>query len=335
MTRLPKPFRGGDIVLRRRTTAWAVSPPQSAREICVQGKSLPRYGQRRFTALPRNRMPPLAWQRQSISESVLWAAKPLCPIGLHYKMQEVNMCEHSLRAAITRATVGRRTVLKLAAAASAGFAFVPRALAQAAKAPPKPENVLSPDAALERLMSGNARYVQGVSKRHDFSYEREPLRTGQNPFAAVLSCADSRIAPEYCFDTARGDVFVCRVAGNFASDEMVASLEYAVQVLNTPLIMVLGHDACGAVDATAKSIKDGSTLPGRLPALVAAISPAVKAVQGEPGDMLENAIRRNVLLNVEKLQTSAPILNTFVDNKKVRVVGGIYKLASGKVELLV
>jgi carbonic anhydrase len=197
------------------------------------------------------------------------------------------MCERCFYAATMRAMAQRRTVLKLAAAATAGFLSLPHALAQIAKAPPKPENVLSPDAALERLMQGNARYVDGVSKRHDFSHEREPLRTGQNPFAGILSCADSRIAPEYCFDTARGDIFVCRVAGNFASDEIVASLEYAVQVLNTPLLLVLGHDACGAVDATIKSIKDGTTLPGHLPTLVAAISPAVKAAQGEPGDMLE------------------------------------------------
>jgi carbonic anhydrase len=92
-----------------------------------------------------------------------------------------------------------------------------------------------------------------------------------------------------CFDTSRGDVFVCRVAGNFASDDMVASFEYAVQVLNTPLIMVLGHESCGAVDATVKSIKDGTTLPGHLPALVAALSPTVKAEQGAPGDLLANA----------------------------------------------
>jgi carbonic anhydrase len=245
------------------------------------------------------------------------------------------MCECRVSTAAMGPTVERRTVLKLAAMASAGVAFVEHARAQVAKPPPKPENVLSPDAALDRLMKGNARYVEGVSKRHDFSHEREPLRTGQNPFAGVLSCADSRIAPEYCFDTARGDVFVCRVAGNFASDEMVASFEYAVQVLNTPLILVLGHDACGAVDATLKSIKDSTTLPGHLPALVAAISPAVKSVQGEPGDMLDNAVRRNVMLNVEKLKTAEPILSTFVDNNKIRVVGGIYKLASGRVELLI
>lgn len=245
------------------------------------------------------------------------------------------MCECWIDRTTMRRTVERRSLLKLAAAASAGLAFLPPAVAQPAKAPPKPENVLSPDAALDRLMKGNDRYVQGVSRRHDFNHEREPLRTGQNPFAGILSCADSRIAPEYCFDTARGDVFVCRVAGNFASDEIVASLEYAVQVLNTTLVMVLGHDACGAVDATAKSIKDGTTLPGHLPSLVAAISPAVKAVQDEPGDLLANAIRRNVALNVEKLKTAGPILNTFVDNKKLRIIGGIYKLASGRVELLV
>ena len=99
------------------------------------------------------------------------------------------------------------------------------------KKPPKPENVISPDASLKRLMDGNARYVDGVARRHDFRHEREALAGGQNPFAAILSCADSRIAPEYAFDAARGDLFVCRIAGNFASDEMVASLEYAVAVL--------------------------------------------------------------------------------------------------------
>ena len=150
------------------------------------------------------------------------------------------------------------------------------------------------------------------------------------------TCANfaSRIAPEYCFDTSRGDVFVCRVAGNIASDEMIASLEYAVSVLNTPLIMVLGHDSCGAVDAAIKSIKDGTTLPGHLPSLVDAIAPAVKAVQDQGGDMLTNAIRRNVSLNADKLKSSEPVLKSFADDKKIRVVGAIYKLKSGRVELL-
>jgi len=244
------------------------------------------------------------------------------------------MCEFCVPASGSRRLIARRSVLKLATAAAAALAVAPSALAAKAKAPPKPGNVLSPDAALERLMQGNARYVEGVSKRHDFKHEREALSRGQNPFAAILSCADSRIAPEYCFDTARGDLFVCRVAGNFASDDIVASFEYAVEVLNAPLIMVLGHDACGAVDATIKSVKDGTTLPGHLPALVAAIRPAVEAARAEGGDMLANAIRRNVMLNVEKLKQSAPILSAAAGAKKIRVVGGVYALRSGRVDLV-
>ena len=235
--------------------------------------------------------------------------------------------------------VGRRGLLKLGMvagmAAAASLATAPAARAKSDKKPvPKPENVMSPDAALERLMQGNARYIDGVSRRHDFKHEREALAGGQNPFAAILSCADSRIAPEYCFDTARGDLFVCRIAGNFASDEMIASLEYAVQVLNTPLIMVLGHEACGAVDATIKSVKDGTTLPGHLPSLITALKPAVDAVKNESGDMLANAIKRNVALNVDRLKTTAPILKSFADDKKIRVVGGVYALKTGRVELM-
>ena len=243
------------------------------------------------------------------------------------------MCE-ACAAAIEQGRLGRRSVLKLAAAAAAAMAIPRRARAANAKAPPKPENILSPNAALDRLMHGNVRYVEGVGMRHDFRHEREALSKGQNPFAAVLSCADSRIAPEYCFDTARGDLFVCRVAGNFASDDLVASFEYAVQVLGTPLILVLGHESCGAVDATIKSVKDATTLPGQLPALVAALTPAVNAVRDAPGDLLENATRRNVTQNVEKLKAAAPILKSCVYAGKLRVVGGVYELRTGKVALL-
>ena len=202
------------------------------------------------------------------------------------------------------------------------------------KKPPKPQNVLPPDAALDRLMKGNGRYVEGVSLRHDFKHEREALAGGQNPYAAILSCADSRIAPEYAFDSARGDLFVCRIAGNFASDEMVASLEYGVAVLNVPLILVLGHDACGAVDATIKSLKDNTTLPGHLPSLVTAIAPAVKAVSQQGGDTLGKAIRQNVIDNVAKLGSATPILKAAVEQGKLKVVGGIYRLTDGRVEMV-
>lgn len=202
------------------------------------------------------------------------------------------------------------------------------------KKPPKPENVISPDASLKRLMDGNARYVDGVARRHDFKHEREALAGGQNPYAGILSCADSRIAPEYAFDSARGDLFVCRLAGNFANDDSIASLEYGVAVLGVPLILVLGHDACGAVDAAIKSLKDNTTLPGHLPSLVSALTPAVKAVSGKGGDVLGNAIRQNVVDNVAKLKSATPILSAAVEQNKLKIVGGIYRLKDGKVDMV-
>lgn len=231
-------------------------------------------------------------------------------------------------------TFSRRALVKTLGTAALGFAVAGWALAKEIKAPPKPQNVVSPDEALALLKAGNARYVAGVARRHDFKSEREPLTLGQNPYAAILSCADSRIAPEYAFDAARGDLFVCCVAGNFATDENVASFEYAVAILNTPLIMVLGHDACGAVDATIKSLKNNETLPGHLPSLVAAIAPAVKASEGKAGDPLANAIRENVILTVQKLKSATPIIKAAVDQGKVRIVGATYRLADGHVELV-
>jgi carbonic anhydrase len=215
-----------------------------------------------------------------------------------------------------------------------GLLLANAAGAKEAKAPPKPQNVLSPGASLERLLKGNARYVEGVSLRHDFKHEREALVGGQNPYAAILSCADSRIAPEYAFDSGRGDLFVCRVAGNFANNESVASLEYAVAILGAPLILVLGHDSCGAVSATIKSLKDDTTLPGHMPSLVTGIAPAVKAVSQQAGDVLGNAIRQNVIDNVAKLGSATPILSAAVAQGKLKVAGGIYRLRDGRVEMV-
>jgi len=219
-------------------------------------------------------------------------------------------------------------------AATAGYALLRPALAAEPAAPPKPQNVVSPERALHLLMAGNERYVAGVARRHDFKHEREALTAGQNPYAAILGCADSRVAPEYAFDAGRGDLFVCRVAGNFANDDVVASLEYAVGVLNTPLIMVLGHDACGAVGAALTSLADNTTLPGHLPSLVAGLAPAVRASDGMPGDRLRNAIRQNVILTVARLKAAAPTIAPLVDQKKLRIVGGVYGLADGHVALV-
>ena len=228
----------------------------------------------------------------------------------------------------------RRAVLGFFAASTIGLALGSTAGAKDVKPPPKPQNVLSPDAALVLLREGNQRYVDGVSRRHDFKHEREALAGGQNPYAGILSCADSRIAPEYAFDSARGDLFVVRVAGNFAEEDGVASFEYAVKFLGTPLLVVLGHDKCGAIDAAIKAVKDGAELPGHLPHLVEHIAPAVKTAMSESGDLLANAIRDNVLLNVENLKTATPILSDYVGRNKVRVIGGIYKLKDGHIEWL-
>jgi carbonic anhydrase len=244
------------------------------------------------------------------------------------------MCEMCRLNSIQKFDPSRRKMLGLAAVSTVGFLLSNSAGAKETKPPPKPQNVMNPAASLERLLKGNERYVEGVSLRHDFKHEREALAGGQNPFAAILSCADSRIAPEYAFDSGRGDLFVCRVAGNFANNESVASLEYAVAELGTPLILVLGHDACGAVNATIKSLKDGTTLPGHLPSLVEAIAPAVKAVSQQGGDTLANAIKKNVVDNVIKLSSATPILSAAVEQGKLKVAGGIYRLKDGRVEMV-
>jgi carbonic anhydrase len=245
------------------------------------------------------------------------------------------MCESCGLAGIAHQPVtSRRKFLAGMGTVAAGMALARSAFAAETGPLPKPQNAVTASGAREFLEQGNARYVQGVMRRHDFQTEREVLSGGQNPYAGILSCADSRIAPEYAFDSGRGDLFVCRVAGNYASPDIIASFEYAVAVLGVPLILVLGHDACGAIDATLKSLKDNSTLPGHLPSIVAALTPAVKQSAGEAGDPLANAIRKNVELNVAALKAASPILDAAVADKTLQVIGGVYRLETGKVEMV-
>jgi carbonic anhydrase len=230
--------------------------------------------------------------------------------------------------------LSRRRFLVSGSVAAASLPFARAAFAKDSAPPPKPQNAVSPDQALELLHKGNSRYVEGVSRRHDFAHEREALASGQNPYASILSCADSRIAPEYAFDSGRGDLFVCRVAGNFANTDVIASFEYAVAILGAPLILVLGHDSCGAVDATLKALKDNATLPGHLPSLVAALTSAAKAGASQPGDPLANSIHQNLVDTVAALKAATPILDAAIAQKKLKIVGGIYRLASGRVEMV-
>ncbi|MGY4397341.1 carbonic anhydrase [Sphingomonas sp. UYAg733] len=204
----------------------------------------------------------------------------------------------------------------------------------AQSAPPKPQNVVTPNGALDLLRAGNKRYVEGTTRRHDFAGERQALSIGQNPYAAILGCADSRIAPEFAFDSSRGDLFVVRVAGNIVSDEGLASLEYAVANLGTPLILVLGHEACGAVGAAIKSVTTDETLPGHLPGLVEALRPAVEDAQQEKGDLLANTTAANVRLTAERLSRSSLIISALVDQGRLAIHGGLYRLGTGRVDFL-
>jgi carbonic anhydrase len=191
-----------------------------------------------------------------------------------------------------------------------------------------------PDSALAELLAGNKRYVTGQNIHHEFGSERAALAESQHPFAIVLGCADSRVSPELAFDQTRGRLFVVRLAGNFVDDNGLASIEFGASVLGASLIMVLGHDQCGAIKAAIDVVTKNTQLPGHLPKLVAHLKAPVEQAQKQQGPLLDNAIRDNVLLNVEALRNSKPVLSDLVKEKRLGVVGGLYDLATGRVTVL-
>lgn len=228
----------------------------------------------------------------------------------------------------------RRALLTATAVGLAANRVLPSA--QAAEAPVADSpNTISPAEALKRLMAGNARYVDNSRRNSNFAAGRAARAAAQYPIAGILSCADARVAPEYLFDQEPGDLFVVRVAGNFVTTDGLASLEYGVKFLGTPLIMVLGHANCGAIAATIKVLKEHVTLPGHLPELVAGIKPAIDlAEKAKATDKLTAAIQMNVRYNVQRLQQAQPIISAAVAQRKVEIVGGYYDIASGRVALL-
>jgi carbonic anhydrase len=196
-------------------------------------------------------------------------------------------------------------------------------------------NAIGGDEALRRLMAGNARYAANKIDLHDFDANRVARSKAQYPIAAILGCADSRVGPEFIFDQPPGGIFVVRVAGNVLTEAGTASLEYATQVLGVPLILVLGHSGCGAVAAALKSTEDGTTLPGHLPDLISLLAPAVAATKSVPkADRLDAAIAENVRLTAQKTANTPPLLASSVAAGKVKVAGGVYDIATGKVKLL-
>jgi carbonic anhydrase len=232
--------------------------------------------------------------------------------------------------------LSRRNFIRLsslaAAATVAGCQPVRReAATQTLTAEPPVTNA---DEALQRLLEGNQRYVSnGTVGPNQGERRRVELVQGQYPFATILDCADSRVPPELVFDRGLGDLFVIRTAGQVIDSAVLGSIEYGAAELGIPLILVLGHEQCGAVIATIEALEHHAEGEGSIGALVTAITPAVEQVRDQPGDLLQNAIRANVELEVERLRES-PILAELSEMGKLKIVGGIYDLESGVVEIM-
>ena len=192
---------------------------------------------------------------------------------------------------------------------------------------------VSADDALGRLSSGDKRFVAGRSEEpHGTALieRRHTLAKDQNPFAVIVSCSDSRVPPELIFDVSLGDIFVVRTAGEVVDSVALGSIEYAVEHLGTRLIVVMGHQRCGAVSAAVS----GATDTGDIPNVLKAILPAVQETKGQDGDPIDNAVRANARDIAKRLQSAGPIIAPLVQKGEVKVVPAYYSLDTGQVELL-
>lgn len=231
--------------------------------------------------------------------------------------------------------LSRRQALALAASA----ALLPLAGRAAAAAETPGRRITDPKEALQALKDGNMRYVQWkkASAEGRSAARRAETASSQYPYASILSCADSRVAPEILFDAGIGDLFVVRGAGNvvtLSDANVMGSLEFATAVLGSPLIMVMGHTSCGAVATAKRTIDADDVLPGSMEAMVDALRPAVRAARGRPGDPLMEATDMNVRLGMKRLRDAHPILAPAVEKGALMVVGGVYDLRSGEVRWL-
>lgn len=188
---------------------------------------------------------------------------------------------------------------------------------------------LSPEAALQKLLEGNQRFVSQQPQHPNQSQKRlQEVAQAQHPFATILSCADSRVPAEIIFDQGIGNIFDVRIAGNIATPEAIGSIEYAVALLGSPVLMVLGHERCGTVTAAVQN----EPLPGKMNTFVEAIQPAVARAKSLAGNAIENAVIVNVQYQIEQLKRS-PLLTERVQSGKLAIVGGRYDLDTGKVTL--
>ena len=219
---------------------------------------------------------------------------------------------------------------------AAGFGQVssqPGAARADEKPAPLPLTPVTPESALKRLIEGNQRFVSHKAVHpHQNAVRLKEVATGQKPVASILGCADSRVPSEIVFDQGFGDLFVCRVAGNVATPEEIGSLEFGAAVLGSQLIVVMGHERCGAVIATLK----GNAVPGQIGSILDAIRPAldsVKGLSGSPEQELEQACKANVRYQISKLKAS-PVLQEKLAAGTLKIVGGYYDLDTGVVSLI-
>ncbi len=191
---------------------------------------------------------------------------------------------------------------------------------------------LTPDQALTQLLHGNERFVAGWPDHPNQSARRrrEVSDTGQQPYAIILSCADSRVPPEIIFDQGLGDLFVIRVAGNVLDEVILGTIEYAVEHLHTPLVMVLGHDKCGAVTAAVERVP----INNHVQAVVDALQPALTLAEAQEGDRVSTTIDANIRYAVKTLHASEPVLMGACAAGHVRIVGARYNLDTGEVKII-
>ena len=227
--------------------------------------------------------------------------------------------------------LSRRNSLKFVAGAIGTGILAARAGAElAAPEPAIAQNDLTPDAALQKLIDGNRRFVERRRQNPNQDFARiTEVAQSQAPFAAILGCADSRFPSEIIFDVGFGDCFVCRVAGNVTTPEEKGSLEFGTLVLGAKVLMVVGHERCGAV----KAAIDNAEVPGQIGSLIDAIKPAVQRSKNRPGDKVENAVKENVKLQAQRLKES-PVISQLIQQNKLKVVDGYYDLDTGAVEVL-
>jgi carbonic anhydrase len=201
--------------------------------------------------------------------------------------------------------------------------------------PPADRPVDSPADALARLLAGNRRFVAGHARHpHQSLKDLHELAKGQHPFCITVGCADSRVSPELLFDQGLGDVFDNRVAGNIVDDLLLGSIEFAVEEFGSPLIVILGHERCGAINATIDAIRTGGTAPGHIGTIVDALKPIIEPVLSQPGDVVDNAVRANIHAQAAQLIGRSELIAEHVAAGELRIIGARYDLDDGRVTLV-